>query len=215
MTVDNKIVSIKNLYYPTDTIPTKDKYSLTVDVKWMDSIIQIRKTTAIRYDLEESRKFRRDSTYNPSPDDTLRYTEMRKIFSQNCHSYALEKYFGNIGVVEDLFNESTVLTENIYMDKILITSFEKTKEFKTKRKKCKDCTFDKGTIIVFRDKWNSPIHTVYFDGQFHSKYGGWPAKAEDKIDNVIKTYLDTVTIEEYKFDNKKVAKYVGRKNAGS
>jgi hypothetical protein len=55
-TVDNKVLSIKNLYFPTDTISTKDKYSLTVDIKWMDSVIQIRKTTAIRYDLEESRE---------------------------------------------------------------------------------------------------------------------------------------------------------------
>ena len=214
-TVDNKVLSIKNLYFPTDTISTKDKYSLTVDIKWMDSVIQIRKTTAIRYDLEESRKFRRDPTYNPTPDDTLRYTKLRKTFSQNCHSYALEKYFRNVGVTDDLFNETTVLTENRYMDKILITSFEKTKEFKIKRKKCKDCTFDKGTIIVFRNKWNSPIHTVYFDGQFHSKYGGWPAKAEDKIDNVLKKYWDTVTIEEYKFDNKKAAKFTDSRKKGS
>ena len=214
-TVNNRVLSIENLYYATDTISTQNKYSLTIDINWMDSSIQIRKTTAIRFDLQESRKFRRDSTYNPTPEDTLRYIELRKTFSQNCHSYALEKYFKHVGITNDLFNESTVLTENRYMDKILVTSFEKTKEFKAKRKKCRDCTFEKGTIIVFRNKWNTPIHTVYYDGQFHSKYGGWPAKAENSIDTIIKKYWDTVTIEGYKFDYEKVSRFINRGNKRS
>jgi hypothetical protein len=156
-----------------------------------------------------------DSTYNPTPDDTLRYIELRKLFSQNCHSYALEKYFKSLGITDDLFNDSTVLTENKYMDKILITSFQKTKDYKVKNKKCKDCNFDTGTIIVFRNKWNWPIHTVYFDGLFHSKYGGGQAKAESNVDIVVKRYWDTVTVEEYKLDYNKIADFFERRNKKS
>lgn len=211
--INESPTSLKNLYYAIDTLPSTNKSYFTVNLKWMDSIIQIRKTTSLRYDLEEDRKFRRDPTFNPTSDDTLRHTEMRKTSSQNCHSYALEKYFKNIGVRDELFTGNTVLTENKYMEQILFTSFEKTKEFKTKKKKCNDCLFDKGTILVFRNGSGSPIHTVYFDGRFHSKYGGWSAKGEDNINIVLKTYWDTLTIEEYKFDQKKVARFFQKKKA--
>ncbi len=216
ITAENKIKSIQSLYYSVDTVQSKDKNSLTVDIKWMDSVIQIRKTTRVKYDIDEARKFRRDSTYTPSLTDTLRVYEMRKIFSQNCHSYALEKYFKNAGLNDELlFTEKTVLTENMYMDKILVTAFEKINSFETKRKKCKDCNFSIGSIIVFRNKWNWPIHTVYYDGKFHSKYGGWAAKAEDTVDIILKAYWDTTTIEEYKLDDKKIRHFIDRGQKGS
>lgn len=217
LTADNKIKSITSLYYPVDTIQTKeDKYSLTVNFNWMDSVIQVRRTTRIKYDLREMRKFRKDSTFIPSPTDTLRYNELRKTFSQNCHSYALEKYFKSKRVTDDfLFTEWTALTENRYMDKILNTAFEKTKTFEPKKKKCKDCSFNKGSIIVFRNKWGTPIHTVYYDGKFHSKYGGWAAKTEDHVDLILKKYWDSTKIEEYRLDDKKIRNFIDRSHKGS
>lgn len=211
-TAADKINSINSLYVSVDTIQTKgDKSSLTIDIKWMDLIIQITKTTRIRYDLEVMRKFARDSTFTPSPTDTLRANEMRKTFSQNCHSYALEKYFKNAGIADGLlFTEWTALVENKYMDKILSTTFEMTKSFETKRKKCKNCDFNKGVIIVFRNKWNWPIHTVYYDGKFHSKYGGWGAKAEDNVEMILKSYWDSTKIEEYRLDENRIATYLNK-----
>jgi hypothetical protein len=169
----------------------------------MDSIIQIRKTTAIKYDLETERKFRKDSSFLPSQADTIRANKLRKSFSQNCHSYSLEKFFNDKGINDSLFTEWTVLAGNRYMDKILQTTFEKTKSYIVKKRKCKECDFDKETIIVFRNKWNTPIHTVYYDGNFHSKYGGWPAQTENNIKIILDRYFDTVLLEEYDLTNKK------------
>ncbi|UYN85138.1 MAG: hypothetical protein KIT51_09505 [Cyclobacteriaceae bacterium] len=81
-----------------------------------------------------------------------------------------------------------------------------------RKRNAQSVPFDKGTIVVFRNKWDSPIHTVYFDGQFfHSKYGAWPAKAEEKVDFILKKYWDSTKIEEYKLDNKKITDFINRK----
>jgi len=205
------VKSIRLLYFPVDTVQTKYKYNVIVKVNWMDSLIELNYTTRIKYDLEEARKFRRDSTYIPSIADTIRMNKARTIGAQNCHSYALDRFFSNIHLDNLLFTKWTSLKENEYMNSILTTSFTKTKSFETKRKKCKECSFEKGSLIVFRNKWNIPIHTVYFDGQFfHSKYGALPAKAEDNVDLILKIYWDSTIVEEYQLDNKKIADFIDR-----
>lgn len=210
----DKINSIQQLYSIVDTtkMDADDANSSTISVNWMDSLIQIRVTEGIKYDLEEQRKYRRDSTYIPDPADTLRFVEMRKDFSQNCHSYALEKYFKDANIKDGaLFTEWTALVENYYMDKILITAFEKMITFEPKRKRCNDCDFERGSLIVFRNEWNSPIHTVYYDGKFHSKYGGLPAKEEDKIEAILKRYYNSSKIEAYLLDDKKISRFINDK----
>ncbi len=90
----------------------------------------------------------------------------------------LERYFkfhnisGNL-----LFTDRTIVTENMYMEKILATSFKKGHSIKTKPNKNLKYAFDKGTLLVFRNKWNTPIHTVFYDGEYHTKYGAWIPKA--------------------------------------
>ena len=180
-------------------------------VLWMDSLLEIRKTTSLKYDLEYTRKFRRDSTYVPTQNDTISYNELRRVFSQNCHSYALEKYFTYHNISDNsLFTDMTVVTENVYMDRILAASFVKGHSIMTKPKKNLKYPFDKGTLLVFRNKWNTPIHTVFYDGEYHSKYGGWAAKAEKDLRPVFDKYWDTVTVEEYKLDVSKVDNYLAR-----
>lgn len=210
-TSDNRTKSTRSFYSSVDTLPSKYRYYSILRVNWMDSIIEIDKTDRIKYDLEEARKFRRDSIYIPTPSDTLTMNEMRTIGAQNCHSYALEKYFNSIQVDNSLFTKWTSLKENRYMNSILTTTFVKTSSFDTKRKKCKECSFDKGSLIVFRNKWNTPIHTVYFDGQyFHSKYGALRAKAESSVDHILKKYWDSTKIEEYRLDNEKIMSRINK-----
>ena len=205
----DNIKSTRELYFIVDTIQTKYKYNPTLRINWMDSIIKLNYTTRIKYDLEQARKFRRDSTYIPSSSDTVKMNELWRTGAQNCHSYALEKFFNSIHLADSLFTKWTSLKENRYMNSILVNSFTKTKSFETKRKKCKECAFDKGSIIVFRNKWGTPIHTVYYDGQFfHSKYGALPAKAEHNIDLILKIYWDSTKIEEFKLDDKKLVDFV-------
>ncbi len=212
----DNIRSTEQICFKLDTIETKSKYNATVRINWMDSIIELSYTTKIKYDLEEARKFRRDSTYIPSASDTITMNKMRTTGSQNCHSYALEKFFTSIQFENLVFTKWTSLKENKYMNSILATSFIKTKSFDTKRKKCKVCSFDKGSLIVFRNKWDTPIHTVYFDGQsFHSKYGALPAKEEKTIDEILKIYWDSTKIEEYQLDNGKLADFISRKKIKS
>jgi len=210
--VTRSLKSTRQLYFAVDTVQTKYKYNPTLRINWMDSIIELDYTTRIKYDLEEIRKFRRDSTYVPSTADTINMNKMRTTGAQNCHSYALDKFFSSIQIDNSLFTKWTSLKENKYMNSILATSFIKTNSFETKRKKCKECSFDKGSIVVFRNKWDTPIHTVYFDGQFfQSKYGALPAKAEDNVDLILKKYWDSTKIEEYKLDDKKITDFINRK----
>lgn len=207
---DIEVVTIKQLYHIADTLNWNNT-SVTMKVLWMHSVVEVRKTTSLKYDLEYARKFRRDSTFVPTQKDTLRYNERRRIGSQNCHSYALEKYFTCHKIVDnDLFTSMTVLTENKYMEKILMTAFKKVTTIQTKPRKNLKYSFTKGSILVFRNKWNVPIHTVFYDGEFHSKYGGWGAKAEKKLKPVFDRYWDTTTIEEFQLDTHKIEKYLTR-----
>jgi hypothetical protein len=204
---ENELKSIHSLYKFQDSI-YEDKNSMVLNVRWMDSLIQIQKTIRVMYDLNYERKFRKDSTYIPKPTDTLRMNEMRKNFSQNCYSYALEKYFMNAGLKDELLFTAWTRFGGVQMNTILFTAFEKINSFETKRKKCKDCSFNNGSLLVFRDKWNRPMHAVYYDGKFHSKYGGWAAKAEEDVDTILKAYWDTVRVEEYRLDDKKIQDYL-------
>ena len=209
---DNKgIETVSALYKIQDTL-SRDNTSVTLRVLWMDSLLEIRKTTSLKYDLEYARKFRKDPTYIPTKNDTITYNELRRIGSQNCHSYALEKYFKYHNVSENtLFTDKTILTQNMYMEKILTTSFKKGLSIKTKPRKNLNYPFEIGTLLVFRNKWNTPIHTVFYDGEYHSKYGGWAPKAEKKLKTVFDRYWDTTTIEEYKLDTAKLENYITRK----
>ena len=207
---DKRIATIKQLYHISDTL-NRNNTSVTMKILWMDSVVEVRKTTSLKYDLEYARKFRRDSTYVPTQKDTLSYNELRRIGSQNCHSYALEKYFSYHNIFDnELFTNMTTVTENKYMEKILVTSFKKVTSIPTKPRKNLKYNFTKGSILVFRNKWNTPIHTVFYDGEFHSKYGGWSAKVEKDLKPVFDRYWDTTTIEEFHFDTEKIDKYLTR-----
>jgi hypothetical protein len=183
------INSLGSLYDSVNAVPTKEGTGINMKVSWMDSLIEIRRLI-----------------------DTATVHRMIKTAGQNCHSYALQKYFQDQGITDtNLFTPTTILTENIYMQYILNTAFKKTNSYHVKRKKCKECVFKNQSIIIFRTEWNSLIHTAYYDGKFHSKYGAWAAKAEDKIESVIKVYWDTKIIEEYELDPEKIEEFLGRK----
>jgi len=205
-----EISGIKEIYKVIDTL-TRDNTSVTLQVSWMDSLIEIRKTVSLKYDLANMRRFRHDSTFVPTAPDTLRYNELRRIGSQNCHSYALEKYFEYHHIKDDeLFTSMTILTENKFMDDMMATAFEKVSSIKTKPKRNLKHPFTKGTLLVFRNKENTPIHSVFYDGEFHTKYGAWGPKAEKELKPILDKYWDSTIIEEFQLDAGKVAKYLNR-----
>jgi hypothetical protein len=207
-----QMATISNLYSIRDTV-SKDYTSVTLNIAWMDSLIVMVKTTNLNYDLESMRKFRKDPTYVPSQQDTLSYNALRKSASQNCHSYALEKYFAYHNIVDkSLFTNRTSLKENYHMKWILATAFNKKLEIKTKPKQNLDYQFTEGALLVFRDKWGSPLHTVFYDGVFHSKYGALEAKAETSLKPILKKYWDTVIIEEHHLDYLKISNYLAAKD---
>ena len=139
--VADNIKSTRQLYFSVDTVQTKYKYNPTLRINWMDSIIELDYTTRIKYDLDEARKFRRDSSYIPSTSDTINMNKLRTTGAQNCHSYALDKFFSSTQIDNLLFTKWTSLKENRYMNSILATSFIKTKSFEVKKKKCAECSF--------------------------------------------------------------------------
>jgi len=203
--------STELLWEYVDSASTKDGAGRNIRVLWMGSTIEIRKTINLNYNLKEARKWRKDESFIPSSEDTLRHREMSMIASQNCHSYALEKYFASAGLKNTLFTNRTVLTENRYMDNILSESFKKISTQNIKNKKCKDCTFHPGSIIVFRIASGSLIHSVYYDGGFYSKYGGWAAKTEGEITPIIKRYWDSKIVEEYVLDQEKIDSFLEKR----
>ena len=198
------------LYSVADTI-SRDKTSVTLNVKWMDSPIQIRKTTRMVYDLEYQRKLRKDPTYYPTREDSLRFMNLMETFTQNCHSYALEKYFDYHHIVDSLFTKRTVVTENMYMDNILMAAFRKEREVKTKPARNLKAEFKEGSLIVFRNKSHAPIHAVFYDGKFHTKNGGWASRTEESLKPIFKKYWDTEVIEGYQVDREKVGVYLKTK----
>ncbi len=96
----------------------------------------------------------------------------------------------------------------ITMKSILATAFKKTKSINTKPKKNFKTAFTEGSLLVFRNKDNWTIHTLFYDGKYQSKNGGWEAKSYDKLIDIYKTYWDTVIIEEYQLDTNKVGLYL-------
>lgn len=120
----------------------------------MQAPIEIRLTQQVQYDLDETRKFRKDSTFVATHEDSLNYLKIAENFTQNCHSYALEKYFDHYKISDNLlFNKNTVLIENKYMNTILETAFKKTKTISTKPSKNLKTKFENGSLIVFRNKY--------------------------------------------------------------
>src|SRR5258705_311439 len=83
-----KLTSIRPIYQVIDSVKDVDGYILRIS--WMDTIIEIKRTTKIKYNLGFERKFRKDDSYLPTPKDTLQNTEMLRLFAQNCASYAFE-----------------------------------------------------------------------------------------------------------------------------
>ncbi len=203
----SEFANTRMLYSSVDTI-SRDNISVTLEVSWMNSPIQIRKTTRMIYDLEYQRKFRKDPTYYPTREDSLRFMDLMETFTQNCHSHALEKYFEYHHIGDSLFTKRTVVTENMYMDNILSMAFRKEREVKTKPSRNLNVKFKEGSLIVFRNKSHAPIHAVFYDGKFHTKNGGWAARTEESIKPIFKKYWDTVVLEEYQIDMDKVGAYL-------
>ncbi len=205
---DKTITSISNSYSLSDTTKV-NLNSSTLNIDWMGTTVEVRFLTSLIYDLEHIRKFNKDSFFSPSEETKKGYLEMMKIASQNCHSYALEKYFDYHNIEDSiLFTDKSVLVENKYMKSILATAFKKTKSVNTKPKKNFKTEFTEGSLLVFRNKDNWAIHTVFYDGKYQSKNGIKRAKSYDKLIDIYKTYWDTVIIEEYQLDTSKVGLYL-------
>ena len=205
---DSPIKSLKGLYQLSDT-SSIDFNTATINVIWMDSLIQLRFLTKLEDDLETARKWEKDPTYIPSEDEKELRLKFLKMSAQNCHSFALEKYFAYHTISDNvLFHNKSVLVNNKYMKYIISTAFTLNKSIDTKRKKNFKTEFTKGSLLVFRNKENWTIHTVFYDGQYHSKNGGWEAKSVDKLKEIYDSYWDTVVIEEYQIDMNKVNSYL-------
>ena len=54
--------SIKPLYKFVDSTDTKEKIGRNLKVLWLDSMIELRRTVNLNYNLQETRKWRKDNS---------------------------------------------------------------------------------------------------------------------------------------------------------
>ena len=184
-----------------DTIKT-EKYFLTINALWLkDTIILMKfiKPTAI--DSGFFRTVRKDSKYIPTEKEITEYNEFLYNAAQNCHSYALEKYFENNNFKDNcLFNKETVIHSDSYK-KILSASFYKIQDFNVIKRKnsLPKQNIENNTLIVFYNHYEMIIHSVFLkNGVFYTKDGLQPPREETNIFGIIRHYWDTKRIEVYK-----------------
>lgn len=203
----NAIKTVTGLYEVLDTLEQSD-YNISYSLNWMGTEIGISESIKDGIDMDYQRKFARDSSFVFSYEDSIKMHAFSISFAQNCHSYALEKVFGYYGIDSSpVFSRRTSVLENYHMANLIPTCFGLVQSLETKPKKNLKTPFTIGSILVFLNKSGQTIHTVYYDGTFHSKNGGWPAITTDKLKDIYKTYWDTALIREYRLDLSKIYRY--------
>ena len=209
----NDIDSLSQVSTIVDTVDVKLNH-VRILMTWLNDTIEISSLTLpVKYNLEVMRKIRKDSTFKPSPEAETRLIDFIKTASQNCYSFALQKYFAYNNIYSDnIFNQHTALTRHA-MENMIENTFTKVVEFSTKNKKHFKDSLENGTLIIFRNKHDWIIHAFYYEnGLFYSKNGGWAAKEFKKMKEIFKSYWDTELVQFYEMDTQIFNDFIQKKS---
>lgn len=194
-----------------DTIDRDGKNPL-LKVQWVDTTIIDLRIPSSSSSPEKKRfmaKMRELYEKKGEVFDSARLEAQMLVGLQNCHSYALERYLASKDVEgNSLFNASTSLF-NREMAKVLNLSFKQIQRFTAKEFKKNQGNLPRKTLLVFKDKHDIPIHTVFYDQGFHSKNGAFAAHTFPAIQPLLKSYFDTVWIDQFEID---FSKFPNHKN---
>lgn len=192
-----------------DTLDVKLNHVRT-SFTWLGDTIEIRSLVRpVKYDLESMRKLKKDSTFIPTLEEEEYLKNFISIGAQNCYSNALQRYFRfNKIEAEMLFSEDVGITRKSF-ETIINSTFIKTNQFSTKKRKHFKDQLDDGTLIVFRNKSNWMNHAFYYEnGVFYSKNGAWKLKEYSKMKDIFKKYWDTPIVEFYEMNESKIFDYL-------
>jgi len=183
------------------------KRSVLVRVLWFNDTLVIRRSTEIiEGDILHYRKIHNSSTYLPTEKEKESYGTFYTYFSQNCFSYALEKYFehGNFEQVKIFDSKTSVLSESTIQ--ILANSFEKVQQFSVNHRKLISPKVDieDNTLLILKGKDSTLSHAIFYAKKlFYTKNGAFKPKVCTRIGDILKDYWDTATIEVYRIRSDK------------
>lgn len=204
----NNNFSLDPYYQIMDTIDRHggDPY---IRIQWMDTIIALRIPLSEVYAKKAMNKFRELYEKKGEVFDTAKHKAQFTSGVQNCHSYALERYLLSKQVQDNsLFTASHGLF-NGEMAKILAVSFKRNQRLTPKEFKKYQHSLAPQTLLVFKDKQETPIHSVFYDQGFHSKNGALSPHTFEEISPLLKSYFDTVWIDLYEINSDQ---FVNHKN---
>lgn len=204
------INNLESYYTIKDTVQDQQG-DYIINVQWLNSEIVLR----IPLPPEEQRKLEGKLIAKLGESnkkvDTALLQQVYMEATQNCHSYALQKYWSYYKVDTDLFSSTTRLF-NEDMQKVLNSAFKKIDSFDRKaiKKKKYQLNNKEAIIIVFRNKYDSPIHSLFYENQtYYSKNGMLKERTYSKLKALLKErYFDTQTIEAYTIDETKFTNFL-------
>ncbi len=198
--------SIDPLFKIKDTIVSSE-YNKRYLVDWMGVEIGITETIQYGVDINYLSKFAKSSIIDKTEIDTTWYTNFTKTAAQNCHSFALQRVFNFNGIeTSHLFTNNTRLG-NRYMASLLSTCFDLVDSINTHPKKNLKTDIIVGSILIFVNRSGQIIHSVFYDGEYHSKNGAWPVVTTNRLKEIYKRYWDTEIIKVYQLNLSKLVSY--------
>lgn len=198
----NNNFSLDPYYQIMDTIDRHggDPY---IRIQWMDTIIALRIPLSDAYMKKSMGKFRELYQKKGEIFDSIGYKTMHAVGTQNCHSYALEQYLKSKDVQGNSIFTASHSLFNGEMAKVLAVSFKPVQRFTNKEMKKNQNTLPPKTLLVFKDKNETPIHSVFYDQGFHSKNGALISQTFEDINPLLKLYTDTVWVDLYEINSSK------------
>ena len=167
---ENHHFSLSPYFTIIDTLD-KDGKEPILRAKWLDTIIDLRIPISPKQQKIAIDKFRALYEKSGKTMDTLSFKSVQMVGAQNCHSYALERYLANQNIKDNLLFTPTTILFNWEMAKVLEVAFKRIQRFGAKELQKNQASLPHKTLLVFWDKNDMPIHTVFYDHGFHSKNG--------------------------------------------
>lgn len=204
---DEKHYSSLSPYFTIIDTLDKNANEPILRAKWLDTIIELRIPMSSQQQKIAMDKFRALYEKKGETMDTLAFKAVYIIGAQNCHSYALERYFANHDIKDNLLFTPTTSLFNWEMSKVLGVSFKRIQRFNPKDLQKGKESLPHKTLLVFKDKNDMPIHTVFYDHGFQSKNGAFKPVTFETIKPLLKSYFDTVWIDLFEMDSSKFSNF--------
>lgn len=198
--------SLKPYFTVLDTVD-KDGKDPYIRAKWLDTVILLRiPQSAVQQKLNMD-KLRPFYEKRGEVMDTQMHKDWLLVGAQNCHSYALEAYLASKDIQDNQLFTPTTSLFNWEMAKVLDVSFKRIQRLTPKVLQKSQVILPQKTLLVFKDKNDSPIHSVFYNQGFQSKNGVFKPYTFKTIKPLLKAYFDTVWIDQFEVDTAQLVNY--------